>query len=176
LPRLIVDVIPHTPAGTAAVVWDGTAVVAAGIGAATVKEAIEELAKRCGGKRLVRGKNPAGRQLREYFAGRRRSFDLKVRLDGLPAFTARALAACARVPFGRTVTYGRIAREAGSPAAARAAGQAIGRNPIAIIIPCHRVVGAGGVGGFSAAGGVRTKKALLAFESERAGKGRGRRG
>ena len=66
------------------------------------------------------------------------------------------------IPFGETVTYGDIARALGAPA--QAVGQACGGNPIAIIIPCHRVLGSGGLGGFSGAGGVETKVALLRHE------------
>ena len=75
-----------------------------------------------------------------------------------------ALAACMRVPYGRTETYGRLAAAAGNPRACRAAGGALKRNPSPIVIPCHRIVASDGIGGFSARGGLVTKKALLALE------------
>lgn len=103
----------------------------------------------------------AERQLAEYFARDRREFDLPL----APRVSARQkefLDALIAIPFGETKTYGEIARETGL--SAQAAGQACGANPIAIIIPCHRVIGTGNLGGFSARGGVETKVALLKHE------------
>ena len=100
------------------------------------------------------------RQLAEYFAGERRAFDLALDWGaGLNAAVRRAMAA---IPFGETRTYGEIAGTVGAPA--QAVGQACGANPIPIIIPCHRVLGAKTLGGFSAPGGVETKVALLRHE------------
>lgn len=100
------------------------------------------------------------RQLAEYFAGRRQVFDLSLHWGhGLQEKVRRAMAA---IPFGETRTYGQIARDVGAPA--QAVGQACGANPIPILIPCHRVLGAQGLGGFSAPGGVETKVALLRHE------------
>ncbi|MEM9972111.1 MAG: methylated-DNA--[protein]-cysteine S-methyltransferase [Pseudomonadota bacterium] len=100
-------------------------------------------------------------QLGEYFDKGRQSFDLPLRPRG-SATLLRFLDALQRIPFGETKTYGEIARDTGL--SAQAAGQACGANPIAIIIPCHRVLGANGLGGFSARGGVETKVALLRHE------------
>jgi len=102
------------------------------------------------------------RQLAEYFAGRRRQFDLPV-APGLPRFTGAVLAAVARIPFGETRSYGEIAAAVGSPKAARAVGQAVGSNPLPLLIPCHRVLAAQGrIGGFG--GGISWKRFLLELE------------
>jgi len=103
----------------------------------------------------------AERQLAAYFAGRLESFDLPLRPPG-DALQGRVSAAMRAIPYGRTREYGEIAREIGAPA--QAVGQACGRNAIPVIVPCHRVVGAGGLGGFSAPGGIETKVALLRHE------------
>ena len=103
------------------------------------------------------------RQVMEYLGGERRRFEVPYALEGTP-FQRRILSAAAAIPYGRVSTYGEVARAAGFPGACRAAGNALGRNPIWLIIPCHRVVGAGGkTGGY--AGGTAMKKALLALES-----------
>lgn len=104
--------------------------------------------------------NEAARQLAGYFAGDRGGFDLPFDWgDGLNARVRRAMAA---IPLGETRTYGQIATAVGAPP--QAVGQACGANPLPILIPCHRVVGTHGFGGFSAPGGVETKAALLRFE------------
>jgi len=102
------------------------------------------------------------RQLEEYFQGERRRFDLPFDLHGTE-FQRRVWKALARVPFGATLSYGDLARKAGSARGYRAVGQAVGRNPLPILVPCHRVLAAGGgLGGFS--GGLPLKKRLLAIE------------
>lgn len=102
----------------------------------------------------------AHRQIGEYFAGRRKDFDLPIAFrDGIQGEVMRALCA---IPFGETRTYGDLARELGVPA--QAIGQACGGNPVPVIVPCHRILGASGLGGFSAPGGVETKVALLKHE------------
>ena len=89
-------------------------------------------------------------------------------MSAVPAFHRRVYERARFIPPGTTVTYGEIARDLGEPSAARAVGQALGRNPFAIIVPCHRVVAAkGATGGFSAHGGVDTKARLLALEGVR---------
>jgi methylated-DNA-[protein]-cysteine S-methyltransferase len=103
------------------------------------------------------------RELDEYLAGRRRSFELELDLRGLTVFARRVLQAAARIPYGQTATYAQVARLAGSPRGARAAGNALGANPIPIVLPCHRVVHAGGgLGGYT--GGLERKRTLLAIE------------
>ena len=102
----------------------------------------------------------AGRQLGQYFSGDRRVFDLPLDWgDGFQSDVRRAMAA---IPFGETRTYGELALLLGAPA--QAIGQACGANPIPILIPCHRVLAANGLGGFSAPGGIETKIALLKHE------------
>ena len=101
-------------------------------------------------------------QLEEYFAHGRTSFDLPLDLHGTP-FQLAAWEALAAIPYGETRTYAEQAARVGRPNAARAIGAANGRNPISIVLPCHRVVGSdGALTGF--AGGIEVKAALLAFE------------
>jgi methylated-DNA-[protein]-cysteine S-methyltransferase len=103
------------------------------------------------------------RELDEYFAGTRKDFDLEVDLALAKPFARKILAATARIPFGATSTYGEIAAEAGSPGAARAAGGALGSNPIPIVVPCHRVLARNGtLHGYT--GGLHRKQHLLELE------------
>jgi methylated-DNA-[protein]-cysteine S-methyltransferase len=102
-------------------------------------------------------------QLRAYFAGRRRRFDVPVDLSYVTPFVRRVLTATMQVPAGNLVSYGDIARRIGQPRGSRAVGQALGRNPIPIVIPCHRVIASGGgIGGYG--GGIAMKKRLLRLE------------
>jgi methylated-DNA-[protein]-cysteine S-methyltransferase len=104
----------------------------------------------------------ARRQLDEYFRGERQSFDLPLRPDGT-VFQLSVLEALREIPYGATASYGVVAKKIGRPGAARAVGAANGRNPLPIVIPCHRVIGSdGGLTGFG--GGIATKKALLVLE------------
>lgn len=104
----------------------------------------------------------AREQLRAYFAGELRAFELPVRFGGT-AFQHAVWEALREIPYGQTCAYGDIARKIGRPRAVRAVGHAIGQNPISIIIPCHRVIGKnGGLTGF--AGGLTAKETLLRLE------------
>lgn len=103
----------------------------------------------------------ARRQLRAYDAGELELFELPLRVNG-SEFQRAVCAAMSAIPFGDTCTYGDIAKQLGAPA--QAVGGACGGNPIPVIIPCHRVMGAKGLTGFSGAGGVETKVALLRHE------------
>jgi len=106
---------------------------------------------------------PVRFQIQEYFAGTRTTFTLKLDLRAVRSeFNASALEACRNIPFGHTLTYGELAERAGSPGAARAVGTAMSLNPVPIVVPCHRVVATGGLGGFT--GGLANKRALLAHE------------
>ncbi|MGB5624237.1 MAG: methylated-DNA--[protein]-cysteine S-methyltransferase [Woeseiaceae bacterium] len=106
----------------------------------------------------------ARQQLDEYFEGARKDFDLPVKLSGTE-FQLSVLKALQKIPYGETVSYGEIAKRIGRPKAVRAVGAANGRNPIPIVVPCHRVIGSGGdLTGFG--GGLDTKEALLRLEAE----------
>ena len=107
------------------------------------------------------------RQLGEYFAGDRKDFDLPLALSGTE-FQVSVLEALQEIPYGETTSYGVIAKRIGRPKAVRAVGAANGRNPIPIIVPCHRVIGSSGnLTGFG--GGLDTKEALLRLEAENSG-------
>ena len=110
----------------------------------------------------------AARQLEAYFAGRLNRFDLPLAPSGSP-FENRVWAAMQTIPYGETRCYGDLADAIGS--APRAVGRACGRNPIPIVIPCHRVLAKSGLGGYSGAGGLTTKRHLLALESGQAPQG-----
>jgi O-6-methylguanine DNA methyltransferase len=101
-------------------------------------------------------------ELRRYVAGTLRGFTVPVDLGPLPGFTGKVLTALLAVPYGTLVTYRDLAIRAGSPKAARAVGQAVGRNPLPVIVACHRVVACGGIGGFGL--GLEAKRKLLAIE------------
>ena len=103
------------------------------------------------------------RQLAEYFAGKRQDFDISLDMRGTP-FQKNVWEALLAIPFGETRSYGQLARQLGNPNATRAVGAANGRNPISIIVPCHRVIGSSGsLTGF--AGGLDTKSRLLDLEN-----------
>ncbi len=107
----------------------------------------------------------AAKQLQEYFAGKRESFSLPLRLAGTD-FQERVWREIALIPYGETISYGDLAKRAGAPQAIRAAGTSTGRNPVAIVIPCHRVVGKNGdMCGF--AGGLERKRYLLGLETKK---------
>jgi methylated-DNA-[protein]-cysteine S-methyltransferase len=128
---------------------------------------VERLA-RTFGRRVLRtpgALDDARRQLDEYFEGRRRLFELDLDLGlATTPFSQRVLAELARVPYGEVTTYGELAVSAGRPRAARAVGTVMNRNPIPIVLPCHRVVGASGsLVGYG--GGLERKQTLLQLES-----------
>lgn len=101
--------------------------------------------------------------LRRYFRGERVGFeDIDVDLSGATEFQRRVYGTTRAIPWGKVATYGQIAKAIGKPNAQRAVGQALGRNPVAIVIPCHRVVASDGLGGFG--GGLAWKKKLLRLE------------
>ncbi|MCW3020625.1 MAG: methylated-DNA--[protein]-cysteine S-methyltransferase, partial [Solirubrobacterales bacterium] len=109
---------------------------------------------------------PMRRELDEYFTGARRTFELALDWALIGPFGRRVLRATSAIPYGGVLSYGEVAAEAGSPRGSRAAGNALGSNPIPIVIPCHRVLRTGGaLGGYG--GGLDRKRYLL--ELERAG-------
>ena len=147
-----------TPLGDITVVADDaglTQVILAGDDGSVLAEATE------GGPSV----DAAAQQLAEYFAGERMAFDVPLAPQGTE-FQMTVWKALGDVPFGTTATYGEIARAIGQLTATRAVGAANGRNPIPIIIPCHRVIGASGeLTGYSGGGGIETKRRLLDHES-----------
>jgi methylated-DNA-[protein]-cysteine S-methyltransferase len=158
-----------TPLGECAIAWNDTGVVAIHLpeGHADVTRrrvldtfpAAEEM-------RPPRMVQHAIDGMRALMAGTRPDLSsITLDMDGVPPFHRRVYETARDIPVGSTLSYGDLAAEAGSPGAARAVGQALGRNPFAIVVPCHRVTAAGGkVGGFSATGGVATKLRLLELE------------
>jgi len=129
------------------------------------EEVLEELAARVSPRvlRLPGRTDAARRELDEYFAGDRRRFDLPLDWSLVRGFAQGVLRATASVPFGSVTTYRQMAEAAGSPRASRAAGNALGSNPIPIVVPCHRVLHSdGGLGGY--AGGLDRKRYLLSLE------------
>jgi methylated-DNA-[protein]-cysteine S-methyltransferase len=134
-----------------------------------VEQAIQDLARRISPRVLSAPQrlDHTRRELDEYFAGRRRDFDLELDWRLIAGFGRRVLEATARIPYGSVSTYALVAAEAGSPRAMRAAGNALGSNPLPIVVPCHRVVRTGGaVGGYG--GGPERKRMLLGVESGQA--------
>ena len=127
-------------------------------------------AEKNGGKMASNKRTPAARiasrarrELEEYFAGRRRDFSVPLDLDGT-AFQKKVWRALSEIPYGEVRSYGHIARRVGNPKASRAVGTANGANPVAIIVPCHRVIaGDGSLGGYG--GGVNNKTYLLSLET-----------
>jgi methylated-DNA-[protein]-cysteine S-methyltransferase len=132
------------------------------------EEVLAELASRVSPRILAsdRATGEVRRELDEYFGHRRDRFDLPLDRRLIHGIARDVLSATARIPFGRTSTYGEIARRIGNPRAARAVGNALGSNPIPIVIPCHRVIRAGGhLGGYG--GGPGRKEILLGVEGVR---------
>jgi methylated-DNA-[protein]-cysteine S-methyltransferase len=114
--------------------------------------------------RAPRAVDAVRRELDEYFEGKREAFDVPLDLAGAPDFTRNVLGALARVRFGEVTTYGHLAARVGRPRAARAVGTVMNRNPIPIVLPCHRVVGStGSLVGYG--GGLERKRLLLDLES-----------
>jgi methylated-DNA-[protein]-cysteine S-methyltransferase len=118
------------------------------------------------GLRVLRASRPLNeprRELDEYFEGKRKEFGLQIDLEALPSFQQLVLIELQRVPYGDTATYGGLAERIGRPRAARAVGGALNKNPVPIVVPCHRIVGASGsLVGY--AGGLERKEKLLALE------------
>ena len=132
---------------------------------ADAEQEVERLA-RSFGVRVLRSASPidpARRQLDEYFEGHRQRFELPLDIDSLAEFNRRVLQELARVPYGEVVTYGELATRSARPRAARAVGTVMNRNPLPIVLPCHRVIGSTGkLVGYG--GGLERKEALLRLE------------
>jgi methylated-DNA-[protein]-cysteine S-methyltransferase len=133
-------------------------------------EVLEQLAAQLSPRILAapRKLDEPRRELDQYFAGRRRQFELPLDWQLTRGFGRRVLEATARIPFGATATYKEVATEAGNARAYRAAGNALGSNPIPIVVPCHRILhSGGGLGGYT--GGLERKRVLLEVERSTAG-------
>ena len=141
-------VVNESPVGAYTIGYDGDEIVAVHFGAAEESEPSPPALE-------------AERQLTQYFAGERKAFDLPIRLDGTE-FQKKVWRALCDIPYGEVRTYGDIARAVGSPHACRAIGGANHKNPICIIVPCHRVVASNGIGGYGQ--GIEIKKYLLELE------------
>ncbi|HEV3376308.1 MAG TPA: methylated-DNA--[protein]-cysteine S-methyltransferase [Thermoleophilaceae bacterium] len=132
---------------------------------ATDAGVLEELARKVSPRILEAPArlDAARRELDEYFEGRRTQFELPLDWELTRGFTSRVLQATARIAFGSTSTYAEVATQAGSPRAVRAAGNALGANPLPVVVPCHRVLRTGGgIGGYT--GGLERKEYLLRLE------------
>jgi methylated-DNA-[protein]-cysteine S-methyltransferase len=161
--------VVDSPLGNLYVALEGQDVVALSFTSASEDEFRRELASLTP-KTIVRSDaaiRPIARELREYFRGIRKKFTFHPRTAGFTNFQKKVLRAAASIPYGQTRTYRWLAECAGSPRAGRAAGQVMARNPVPIIIPCHRVIGSSGdlcgfAGGFKA---LNLKRKLLATEN-----------
>lgn len=154
------SVVEPTPIGPVTVVADGAAII--GLYLEVHRHGLDpsEYGDRVDGDPLLA---EAGRQLTDYFAGERTEFDLPLRPEGTQ-FQQQVWRALCDIPFGETWSYRELAERIGRPTASRAVGLANGRNPISIVIPCHRVIGANGsLTGYG--GGIDRKRWLLAHET-----------
>ena len=165
-PRVYYDRVKSTPVGP---LW--VAVTDHGLAAVTFGGSEAEFAGGVGRRlqaRAVRSPDRTAavrRELEDYLRGRRTVFTVPVDLGHVTPFQRRVLEAARAVPRGQIATYGEISRTIGRPRAARAVGQALGSNPVPIVVPCHRVLASdGSLGGYSGRGGLRTKRQLLTLE------------
>jgi methylated-DNA-[protein]-cysteine S-methyltransferase len=155
-----------SPLGTGYLAATDRGIVSVGLPNRALDEFVDQVAARVSPRvlELPSRLDRALRELDEYFAGRRQEFDLDLDRRLLPpGFYGKVLRETARLPFGATSTYGEVAARAGNPRAYRAAGTALGINPLPIVVPCHRVLRAGGVLG-NYGGGPEMKEWLLRFE------------
>jgi methylated-DNA-[protein]-cysteine S-methyltransferase len=158
------DVVADTPIGELLVAVTGAGLCRISFDPEPDRET-EQLARFFGTRvlRAPRSIDPVKRELDQYFEGRRRRFDLPVDLRGRSEFSRAVLEQLARVPYGEVTTYGSLAARSGRPRAARAVGTIMNRNPIPIVLPCHRVVGStGSLVGYG--GGLERKEQLLKLE------------
>jgi len=159
----------ETAIGTCGIAWSDGGIVAVQLPERDEGATRSRLAKRCDGAREMPPPSDVQRaidRIVSLLTGE--SVDLSfvtLDLNGIPGFHRRVYEVARTIPPGATLSYGEIAARLGDPGSARAVGQALGRNPFPIVVPCHRVLAAGGrTGGFSARGGTKTKLTLLAIE------------
>jgi methylated-DNA-[protein]-cysteine S-methyltransferase len=159
----------ETAIGQCAIAWDEQALVAVRLPARDCTKMLESLCLRVGAN-VATDLSDLARdviaRVRSHLAGRATDYaDVPLACSQSGSFEQRVLEATRKIPFGETTTYGALARRLGDPGLARAVGQALGRNPWPIVVPCHRVTAASGrMGGFSAPGGAVTKLTLLEIE------------
>lgn len=163
-----------TPLGACGIAWDNSALVGVQLPEQDAAAGLERMRRRF--PRLAESPPPAWvgaamSRIRHLLAGEPDDLlDIPLDMDGVPAFNRRVYEVTRTIAPGRTLTYGEVARRLGEPGAARAVGQALGHNPFAPVVPCHRVLAAGnGGGGFSAQGGVATKLRMLQIEQAQLG-------
>lgn len=165
-PEITYDVLQHSPIGPVCIAASERGVLALDFGLGE-QEFVEGLERRtrAGVRRSSEQVGSAMRQVQEYLSGARTRFDVPIDLDWTSAFQQQVLRETLAIPRGQTRTYHQVARTIGMPRAARAVGQALGHNPVPIIIPCHRVLGSdGSLHGYSGGGGLATKAWLLQLE------------
>ncbi len=160
----------RTAIGHCAVAWGDNGLIGVQLPEASVRETRARMQSRFRGVSEVlptRDVSLAMDQIVKLLDGQATDLSsLVLDMTHLPPFHRRVYAVARKIPAGRTLSYGDVAVQLGSPNAARAVGQAMGRNPFPIIVPCHRVLAAGGkIGGFTAPGGTRTKQKMLAIEA-----------
>lgn len=158
--------LPETPIGP---VW--AAISQNGLAAIEIGGSREDFKQSLAARYGVRGENdvkktyPVLAQIDSYLRGERVRFELEIDWSGMSAFQSKALAAVYEIPYGQTRTYGQIAAQIGVPQAPRAVGRANATNPIPLVIPCHRVIGADGqLRGYGSGEGIKTKAWLLSLE------------
>jgi methylated-DNA-[protein]-cysteine S-methyltransferase len=159
-----------TALGTCGIAWGDAGVVALQLPEADAARTAQRLLRRLPGSRRGDADKAAQHAIEGIVALLRGEhvdlLDVRLDMRGVPEFQCRVYDAARRIPAGTTVSYGELAQRIGQPGVARAVGQALGRNPFAPVVPCHRVLAAGGrPGGFSAHGGLRTKLQLLLIEA-----------
>lgn len=161
----------ETPLGLVALAATDSGVVRCDLPGSDPDSLVEEVILRTGLAPVEGGERveQAADQVSEYLDGERQSFDLELDWQLIGGFYREVLEATCEIPYGETVSYGEVAALAGKPGAARAAGTALSRNPLALIVPCHRVIKADGTtGGFGGgANSIPLKKKLLALEKRR---------
>ena len=158
-----------TPIGDCGILWGDRGVLGLALPGETVQATREPITRRHPEAREGEAPAWAGRmveQVRRHLAGDLQDFaGVALVMDGVPPFHQQVYREARQVLAGTTTTYGELAARLGSPGAARAVGQALGRNPFPLVVPCHRVLAANGrIGGFSAPGGTATKRRMLAIE------------
>ena len=160
------DVVSHSRVGDLYVAVSERGLIALdfGLGERNFVERVQRRTKAT----LVRSRAEcaeAMKQVREYLDGKRTTFDLPLDMTTMTAFQRQVLTAAINIPRGKWLTYGEVAKAIGRPQASRAVGQALGHNPVPIVIPCHRVLGSdGSLHGYSGGGGIQTKAWLLQLE------------